>query len=188
MNKLLLICGFALLGGVIAQESKESAKVSTETQEIYTTSNVSQDLSVTNPELGQVAARPKSIVISPETDCKEKEDLDLNEIAYIEEEPQIDLGFDTADYLPEGFDPYKLYVNLKTIEYVQEQEDVKLGFNTIDYLPSNFNPYADPLDVESINYIEEEGQIELGFNSADYLPKNFNPYTPRNNAKEVTAI
>jgi len=32
--------------------------------------------------------------------------LNLNDIEFIEEEVTVDLGFEAADYLPEGFDPY----------------------------------------------------------------------------------
>lgn len=130
----------------------------------------------------------KSIVLDMDPDCAENADLDLNEIVYIEEEPQIELGFDTADYLPEGFDPYKLYVDLNAVEYVEEQEEINLGFNVADYLPANFDPYADPLDIAGINYMEEEEEIELGFDTAAYLPANFDPYASKNEAIEVTVL
>jgi len=42
----------------------------------------------------------------------EEFEFDINSIVYIEDEVKIDLGFDTADYLPENFDPYKSYFDL----------------------------------------------------------------------------
>ncbi len=185
MNKLILICGLMLLGSAAA---KENVKSCTETQTAYVTSDVSQEMLAVNFETVETSIWSKSIVIGSDTDCIENADLDLNEIVFIEEEPQIELGFDTAEYLPEGFDPYKLYVDLKAVEYVDEQEEINLGFNTADYLPANFNPYADPSDIEGMNYIEEEEQIELGFDTAEYLPENFDPYASKNRAKEVIVL
>jgi len=185
MNKLMLICGLLLLGSVPAQED---VKNGTETQTTTYTSAISQELLAANFETAETVIWSKSIVLVSDPECKENADLDLNEIVYIEEEPQIELGFDTAEYLPEGFDPYKLYVDLNTVEYVDEQEEINLGFNVADYLPTNFDPYADPSNIEAINYMEEEEQIELGFDTATYLPENFDPYVRTNEAEEVTVL
>ena len=35
--------------------------------------------------------------------CKEKDPCNINSIVYLEDDLEIDLGFDTADYLPEDF-------------------------------------------------------------------------------------
>jgi len=53
---------------------------------------------------------------------------------------QIELGFDTNDYLPEDFNPYKEEVPVNGINFMEE-ETIDLGFETADYLPENFNPY-----------------------------------------------
>lgn len=185
MKELILICGLTLLGSEPAQENVKNC---TEIQTPNVTTTVSQDMLAANFENADTIIWSKAIVIGSVTDCEENADLDLNEIVFIEEEPQIELGFDAADYLPEGFDPYKLYVDLKAVEYVDELEEINLGFDTADYLPENFDPYAYPSDVESINYIEKEEQIELRFDTIDYLPENFDPYASKNEAKEVTVL
>ena len=185
MNKLVLLCALMLLGSASAMENVKNC---TDTQTAYVTSDVSQDMLALNFETGETIISKKSIVIVSDTVCKENADLDLNEIVFIEEEPQIELGFDTVEYLPEGFDPYKLYVDLKAVEYVDGQEEINLGFNAADYLPANFDPYADPSAIDGINYIEAEEQFELGFDTAEYLPKNFDPYASENGAIEVTVL
>lgn len=53
------------------------------------------------------------------------------------EEDVVDLGFDTAAYLPEGFDPHEFYFDLDSVEYIEEEEE--LDFNTAQYLPAGFN-------------------------------------------------
>jgi len=47
-------------------------------------------------------------------------ELDINTIKYIEEEEVIDLGFDTADYLPEGFNPYEVYFDLNSVQFIED--------------------------------------------------------------------
>ena len=102
--------------------------------------------------------------------------LDLNEIVFIEEEEEIiDLGFDTRDYLPEGFNANEVYVNLDNVNFIEEDE-FDLGFDTTEYLPENFDAYAAPEGIEGINYMEEEEVIDLGFDTAAYLPEGFDPY------------
>ncbi len=102
--------------------------------------------------------------------------FDINKIEYIEEE-DLELGFDTKDYLPENFDPYTAYFDLSAIEYVKLQEDTGLGFDTARYLPNGFDPYTETVGVNTINFIEEE-DFDLGFETAAYLPKGFSPYEP----------
>jgi hypothetical protein len=113
--------------------------------------------------------------------------LKMNEIDYVELEYEFDLGFDTADYLPLGFNAYEgMDLDLDEIVYVEEEEDIDLGFDTAAYLPKGFNPYQgmdldlkvalEELDLNSIIYIEEEVEIQLDFPPKKYLPKGFNPY------------
>ena len=107
----------------------------------------------------------------PET---EKEEFDINSIHYIQEEENIELGFDVRDYLPEGFDPYKQYVDLNNIEFIEDTVDLVLDATW--YLPEGFDPYANPIGIEGINYIDENDNIDLDFNTKVYLPKDFNAY------------
>ena len=53
----------------------------------------------------------------------------------------MDLGFDTAKYLPEGFDPYEKTFDLNAIEYIEAEEEIDLGFDPMSYLPENFDPF-----------------------------------------------
>ena len=104
----------------------------------------------------------------------ENKDFDINSITYIEEEEEIDLGFDPKDYLPEGFDPYKLYVDLNAIEYI---EDDYLEIDDMaKFLPEGFDAYAYPQDVAAFNYIDENDIVELNFDTKEHLPEGFDPY------------
>ncbi|NNK74826.1 MAG: hypothetical protein HKP42_02060 [Maribacter sp.] len=185
MNKLMLICGLLLLGSVPAQENVNVGAV---VPTVYGISEVTQELPTANIKTVEPLLWTKSLVSVSDPECAENAMLDLNEIAFIEEEPEIVLGFDTGDYLPEGFDPYELYVDLNAVEFVEEQKEIVLGFNVADYLPASFDPYANPSDIDGINYLEEEEQIELGFDTAEYLPANFDPYAKQSEGKEVTAL
>lgn len=110
----------------------------------------------------------------PET---EKKELDINSINYIQEEVEIDLGFDVTDYLPEGFNPYKQYVDLNSIEFVEAE--TMLSIDAATYLPEGFDAYADPKGIEGINYMDENDTLVLEFNAQDYLPEAFNPYATK---------
>ena len=69
--------------------------------------------------------------------------ISIASIEVIELEEEIELGFDTADYLPADFNPYKGMgdINWDEIELYELEEEIDLGFDTKDYLPKNFNPY-----------------------------------------------
>ncbi|MBM1105690.1 hypothetical protein JQC67_06000 [Aurantibacter crassamenti] len=105
---------------------------------------------------------------------KEVEEFDLNSILYIEDEEVIDLGFNTADYLPEDFNPNTYYFNLNWVEYVDESkvENVEVENN----LPSEFDAYSNPEGIEGVNYIDLNDEIVIGFNTKQYLPKGFNAF------------
>lgn len=107
----------------------------------------------------------------PET---EKEEFDIHSIAYIQEEDEIELGFDVADYLPEGFDPHEFYYDLNWIAFVEEEFVV--DFDTTKYLPKGFDAYADPVGTEGINYIDEADTLDLDLNAERYLPEGFDAY------------
>ena len=68
------------------------------------------------------------------------EEFDVNSVKFIELDQQIELGFDTNKYLPEGFNPYEEKVPVKGINFMEE-ETIELGFETSEYLPKGFNPY-----------------------------------------------
>ena len=105
----------------------------------------------------------------------EKDKFDINSITYIEDEIEIDLGFDTADYLPEDFDAHQVYFDLNGVDYIEE--DLAIEWDTKEYLPKEFNAYAYPTDVQSINFIDGSDTFALGFDTQNYLPLNFNAFT-----------
>jgi len=77
------------------------------------------------------------------TAINNQEILTVDSIEVIELEEESDIDFDTAKYLPEGFNALdgKNDINWDEIELVELNEEVKLGFDTKDYLPKDFNPY-----------------------------------------------
>jgi len=104
-----------------------------------------------------------------------EKEFDINSITYIEEEVEIELGFDTADYLPEGFDPYTVYFDLNSVSYMEEDDLPELEELKV-YLPDGFDAYADPGSVEGINYMDSSDEIELDFETAEYLPEDFDVF------------
>lgn len=109
----------------------------------------------------------------PKTEKDERQVI--NSITYIDEDADFELGFDTADYLPEGFDPYEMYVDLSAVIFIEEE--VVDGFVSKDYLPKGFNAYAYPTEVEAMNYIDENDNVELDMDTASNLPKGFDAYS-----------
>lgn len=105
---------------------------------------------------------------------KEEDFFDINSIAYIEEEVDFDLGFDTSEYLPEDFDPYSHYVNLNTISYL---EDVYVFINSEKKLPKHFNAYANPTDFRHVSYIDPMDEVKFELETVEHLPADFNPYS-----------
>ncbi len=173
MNGLTLLCGLTLLGSTPVEEKLDN---STEIQTNKVLISVSQERSVANFETSEVALWSKAVASDPHTNCKENANLDLNEIVFIEKEPQIELGFDTADYLPKNFDPYANPSDFEAISYIDAQDQIALGFDTADYLPEGFDPYTVYFDLNAVEYIDELEEFRLDFDTADYLPENFDPY------------
>ena len=178
MNKLLLIYGSVLLSSTAIANDQQNTKVVQVQSETpgsleisLTTLSISAELNNSTSEMADYAWY----------------ELNLNEIVYLEEEPEVHLGFDTADYLPEGFNPYKSYFDLNSIIYLENNVDSSLGFDVQKYLPENFNPYTDVVDVHSINYMEEE-DMDLGFDTKDYLPEAFSPYEMYVDLKSITYL
>jgi hypothetical protein len=102
----------------------------------------------------------------------------LENIVYLEENEEIDLGFDTADYLPTGFNPYEgMEFDIDKIDYIELEEEPVLGFDTNEYLPIGFDPYVQlELNLDEIVYIEDEEDILLDFDTQMYLPEGFDAY------------
>lgn len=108
----------------------------------------------------------------PET---EKKEFDINSIRYIQEEAEINLGFNVADYLPEGFDPHKIYVDLKAVQFIEEE--YILDFDASSYLPEGFDAFDNPIGIEGINYIDDNDSYTVDWDTIKYLPEGFNAYT-----------
>lgn len=117
---------------------------------------------------GVFASGPKS----------ERDDLVINSVSYIEDDTDFDLGFDTADYLPEGFDPYKMYVDLDAIGYIEDE--VLIDIDTQKYLPKDFDAHAFPKHVADFNYLDENDDEVLNFDTKKHLPEGFDPYIRMN--------
>ena len=101
-------------------------------------------------------------------------DPSIDKIGLIEIEEEIELGFDTAQYLPEGFNAYAGMQTADGLNLIVIEEEIELGFNTKDYLPKGFNPYRGMIfAVEDIVVIEEEEEFILDFNTQKYLPNRF---------------
>lgn len=157
MKNILAICGLVLLSSTATANNLETFD-GTALTTVYGTTDSQFPLGYNNCII-----------------CKDTAKLDLDKIVFIEEEDLFDLGFDTAEYLPEGFDPYKVYVDLDAIEFIEEQE-TELGFNTAEYLPEGFDPYAAPADFNSISYMETEEDIYPQIDTQSLLPDGFDPY------------
>ena len=102
--------------------------------------------------------------------------LKVEDISVIQVEEEIDLGFNTAQYLPVGFNPYKgIKLNLDDIVILEEEQEIQLGFDTAQYLPADFNA-CEGMETKNcyIDFLKEEEKIMLEFNEEDYLPENSN--------------
>jgi len=106
------------------------------------------------------------------TNC---EPLPIDDITYIEATEEVELDFDTDQYLPEGFDAYKgMGADLSDIVFIEDDNEVDLGFDSAKYLPIGFDAYEGmALNLDTIEYIEEEEDVELDFDVKNYLPSNF---------------
>jgi len=99
--------------------------------------------------------------------------IETDKVVFIEEVSPVDLGFDTAVYLPEGFDPYGIPENIMDVSFIEDEDKIQLDFDVRQYLPKYFDPYKKYFDLSSIEYIEEEEVIEFDFEIQDYLPADF---------------
>jgi hypothetical protein len=69
--------------------------------------------------------------------------LAVEDIEIVELEEDIEIDFDTTEYLPENFNALagKNDIDWSKVELIELEEDIEIGFNTKDYLPRNFDPY-----------------------------------------------
>ena len=65
------------------------------------------------------------------------EDVNVNDISVVELEEEVEINFDTKNYLPERFNANKGMhdINWNTLELVELEEEVDLGLNTQKNLP-----------------------------------------------------
>lgn len=76
-------------------------------------------------------------------DTLKEETITVESIEVVEIEEEVELGFDTAQYLPEGFNALKGKndINWNEIELVEIEEEAEYDFDTSKHVPKNFNPY-----------------------------------------------
>ncbi len=157
MKSILVFCGMVMLSTTATPNNLKSAIQK-------------QDRLLQSSEISALQVPDNCIT------CKDIKTLNLADIRFIEEEDTVDLGFNTADYLPEGFDPYEVYVDLGKITYIEENEGEELGFETTAWLPEGFDPYAAPADFTSISYMEPESDLHPAIETKTWLPEGFDAY------------
>ena len=172
MNKLFLVGGLVLMGITTTSQSENPT---TDFENQVAVEKVS--LTVNDHTLFWGTDSEEFTLVETGVSMPDEapENLELDQIAYLEADDTIELGFDTREYLPENFDPAAFYFDLETVAYIEEIEEADLGLNTMDYLPANFNAYAQPEDVMDVSYMEET-DYALGFDTAMYLPAEFDAY------------
>lgn len=206
MSNLLTLYVCALLSGNTVAEQEQNGlafaqPIVVTTQNVVDhTANENSSIPFLTDFVSAQAATNASEVILEKNEFKDK----------IKRDNGLDLGFETANYLPQNFDPYAVPKTIHVIDFIEEEEEVILNFNTADYLPEDFNPYeayfnvhdleimvverplnipalkqaqlksANDFNVHSIDFIEQEEEIVLGFDTKAYLPKNFNAYDKGN--------
>ncbi|MCG2462772.1 hypothetical protein K8352_18560 [Flavobacteriaceae bacterium F89] len=104
--------------------------------------------------------------------------LDVKDIKVLENDEDIDLGFDVKNYLPENFNPYSTSGNLKmsSIDYGYLTTGTGGAPVSEDFVQIGGHS---PVKVDDIVVLENDEDIELGFNAKEYLPRNFNPYASK---------
>jgi len=104
--------------------------------------------------------------------------LEVNEIDVVNIEEEVEINFNTKNYLPKGFNALKGKDNLdfNTIEIIEIEEEVELNFDTKQYLPKDFNVLKgkDDVNFNTIEIVEIEEEVTINFDTKIYLPKGFN--------------
>lgn len=169
MNSLIIVLGSVILSGPAWANEQESM--------IWTPQETLVSGSLQNESWAVVAQANPGESFEGKSKGRENEPewASVDDITFLEAAIEIELGFDTAEYLPEGFDPHKSFFDLNAIHFMESEAEVDLGFDTRPFLPVNFNPYTDVVGLAGINFMEEE-TVELGFDTVDYLPEGFSPY------------
>ncbi len=122
------------------------------------------------------AAQLPAHTVTSIDDTVASKELTLPTIEYsiVTEEVDEAFDFDTATYLPIGFDAYISFEEKYGLEYevVLEEEDAPFDFDTKKYLPIGFGLSKTLLDsIVEINIEEEDEAFE--FDTKMYLPKGF---------------
>jgi len=143
------------------------------------TAKIAKDCDTLNNSLSNENHKLEKILFTKVEDSN-TQNLEINDIEVIELEEEVELGFDTSEYLPENFNPLKGKHDLdwNAIELIDIEEVVELGFETSRYLPENFNALKGTHDLNwsAIEIIEIEEEIEINFDTKAYLPYGFNAY------------
>ncbi len=123
------------------------------------------------------AAQLPAHTVTSIDDTVASKELTLPTIEYsiVTEEVDEAFDFDTATYLPIGFDAYVSFEEKYGLEYevVLEEEDAPFEFNTTSYLPVGFNVNSNILNSIVEIAVEEEDEA-FDFDTKMYLPKEFN--------------
>jgi len=119
----------------------------------------------------------------------EAANLTVEDVHVIEVEEEIELGFNVADYLPEGFDPY-LGMNAElTDNSIKAVEEATIGEPVLNEELLNAEEiqqlFTEGMRMEweienlkpaDIHVIQVEEELDIDFDIAAYLPENFDPY------------
>ncbi|WP_242082318.1 hypothetical protein [Aestuariivivens sediminis] len=159
MKSLTTLCAMLLITLSAASLNSESRLLNVECNETSV-----EDCNILFSTAKHVAVQPVKI-----------EDVFVYEL-----EEDVNIDFDTKQFLPKDFNPLKGLGNLdwNTIALYEIEEDVKIDFDTKQYLPKDFNPLKSlhDLDWTTIELFEPEEEVLLDFDTKPYLPANFNPH------------
>ena len=171
MNSLIIMVGSTLIAGSSLDQQDQQLASTTQEQVVYVNHHTT-----TKRTNGILDPFNRTIVEAPEIGFTTGSSLSLDDIAFIEMDAELELGFDTEAYLPPGFNPYMSGFDLDQIDFVDLSEE---DFGIVGSLPADFDPFAIGNVMTAVNYIEEV-ELELGFDTAKYLPVGFNPHKAYN--------
>ena len=197
MNKLLVIYGSVLLSGTAIAEEQKSTVYEPLVQNSTTSRSFQNKLSALSFNVDKLTSASGLYEDSVESGVFSDAEMDFEDscVRYdfyletsnvendaifdfdsnitAEEESEINLGFDTANYLPVDFDPYSAPADIHSIDFIEEEE-IELGFDTEDYLPEGFNPYEVYFNIHEVEF--EDELIDLGYDHKSDLKEDFDPY------------
>ena len=122
MNKLLMIYGCVLLCSPAVANEQQSTVDPVERTTLENTSTFENEITALTIN-AEETGNPFELM------NEGLYELNLNEIVFIEEDSELDLGFDTSDYLPKGFNPHETYFDLNSIIYVENEVELDPGFD-----------------------------------------------------------